>query len=79
MLPNEIITKGFLIRQGGGNSVKVSNALKELLLIEVAIKHPKGKYEGKLKERIVSIMSPNDAKEQETQQVYDCILMEMLK
>lgn len=77
--PSEIITKCLLLKMGGSQSVRVSNILKGLRSIEVIDKTAGGRNRGILKDKIKNLLENHDAKEEEIQQVYDHILMEMLK
>lgn len=77
---NEIATKGFMYPQsGGGYGKTVLDSIKELesaLIVERDAK--KVKSYGKLKNRIKYLLQTHEATEQEIEQVYNHILMEML-
>ncbi|CAK0756730.1 conserved hypothetical protein [Azospirillaceae bacterium] len=77
---NEICMKGFMYPQSGGGYAKVVNdAVRELEAILIGEKQKNGTSQGKLKERIKSLLGIHEATEQEIEQVYNHILMEMLK
>jgi hypothetical protein len=77
---NEISMKVLLYPNGaGGYSKIVNDSMKELSTILVAEKQTNGKCFGRLRERIVFLLKDNEATEQEIEQVYNHILMEMLK
>ena len=76
--PSEIITKCLLLKVGGSQSVKVSNILKSLRTIEVVDKTAGGRNRGSLKEKIKNLLGNHNATEQEIEQVYNHILMEVL-
>ena len=77
----EIATKGFLYPQaGGGYGKTVLDSIKELesfLLVERDAR--KVKTAGKLKNRIKSLLEVHEATEQEIENVYSHIIMEMLQ
>ena len=75
----EIITKCYLLKEGGSQRSKVSNASKELRGIEVEKVDTAGFHRGILKERIVFYLGNHEATEQEVEQIYNHILMELLK
>ena len=50
----------------------------ELKIILVGYKHTNGKSHGRLKERIKELIGVHEATEQEIEQVFNHILMEML-
>ncbi len=76
----EICVKGFMYKDGGGGYSKIVNdAIKELSGISVGEKQSKGKCFGRLRERIKNLLEAHDAKPEEIEQVYNHILMEMLK
>lgn len=72
-----VLSMGLLI--GGGYAKIVNDAVKELEAILVGEKQKNGSSQGKLKERIKSLLGIHEATEQEIEQVYNHILMEMLK
>ena len=76
---NEISMKCFLYPSGtGGYSKIVNDAVKELSTILVGYKHNNGKCHGRLKERIKDLLGVHEASEQEIEQVYNHILMNLL-
>lgn len=76
----EIATKGFMYKDGGGGYAKIVNeALKELSAIGVGEKQTNGTNFGRLRRRISYLLEAQDAKAEEIEQVYNHILMEMLK
>ncbi len=76
----EICVKGFMYKDGGGGYSKIVNdAMKELSSILVGEKQTNGKCFGRLKERIKQLLEVQEAKSEEIEQVYNHILMEMLK
>ena len=77
--PSELITKCMLWKSGGSNSVKMSGLLKELLTAELTQKTAGGRYRANLKERIQTLMGTHEATKEEIDQVYNHILMEILK
>jgi hypothetical protein len=77
--PAELVLKCFLLKQGGSSSTKISNILKSLLSIECVEKTAGGRYRGRLKDKIKILLGNHNATEQEIEQVYNHILMEMLK
>lgn len=77
---NEIAMKCFLYPSGaGGYSKTVNDSISELKVILVGYKNTNGKSHGKLKERIKELIAVHEATEPEIEQVYNHILMEMLK
>ncbi len=76
---NELITRCFLQKDGGGARVKASKTLSSLNNIEVIRKDVGGVSFPRLKDRIKELLERHDATEQEIEQVYNHILMEMLK
>lgn len=76
--PSELITKCLLLKVGGSQSVKMSNILKVILTIECLEKTAGGRYRRGLKDRIKTLMGNHEATEQEIEQVYNHILMEIL-
>jgi len=76
---NELAMKCFLYPSGaGGYSKVVNDSIAELKVILVGYKHSNGKSHGRLKERIKELIGVHEATEQEIEQVYNHILMEML-
>jgi len=77
---SEICMKGFMYSQGSGGYAKIVNdAMKELESYLVAEKQANGTNYGKLKNRIRFLLEGHDATEQEMEQIYSHIIMEMLK
>lgn len=77
---NEICMKAFLYPNGAGGYSKIANdAVHELEAIMVGEKQTNGKCFGRLRQRISFLLKDNEATEQEIEQVYSHILMEMLK
>lgn len=77
--PSELVLKCFLLKQGGSSSTKVSIILKNLLASECVEKTAGGRYKGRVKDKIKFLLLTHEATEQEVEQVYNHILMEMLK
>ena len=75
----EIITKCYLLKEGGSQRKKVSNASKELRGIEIEKLDTAGFHKGILKERIQELLGNHDATGKEIEQLYNHILMEMIK
>lgn len=75
---NEIITKCYLIKDGSSQRKKVSNASLQLRGIEVIQKDTAGLHYGKLNDRIKDLMGTHKATDQEIDQVYNHILVDML-
>jgi len=72
--------KCFLYPSGaGGYSKTVNDALKELSAILAGYKNINGKSHGRLMERIKELLGVHEATEQEMDNVYNHILMEILK
>jgi len=76
--PSELITKCFMLKVGGSQSVKMSKLLKGLLTIEVIEKTAGGRYRKGLKKRINELVGNHEAKPEEIDQIYNHILMELL-
>ncbi len=74
---SELILKCFKLKVGGSLNVKVSRIAQSLKNIEVVVKAG-GRSRPNLKERIKFFMGTHEATEQEIEQVYSHILMEML-
>ncbi len=77
--PSELITKGFLWKVGGSQSTKMSNILKSILSIECVEKTAGNRYRKGLRKRIVGLMGGHSATEQEIDNLYNHILMEILQ
>ena len=77
---NFIVEKCFhLLGTNSSHRAKISNAIKELVEIFVIEKHTKTGNVPRLKNRIKELLGTHEATEQEIEQVYNHILMEMLK
>jgi len=77
---NELVGKCFQHNStGSAYNQEVNESIKELSQINVGYKHSNGKCHGKLKLRIKELVSVHEATEQEIEQVYNHILMEMLQ
>jgi len=76
--PSELITKCLMLKVGGSQSVKMSNLLKGLLTVEIIEKTAGGRYRRGLKKRIKELVGNHEATEQEIEQIYNNILMEIL-
>ena len=76
---NELISKCFLQKDGGSARVKASNTFKSLFEIEVIRKDRGGTNFPRLKDKIKDLLENHEAKPEEIDQVYNHILMEMLK
>ena len=75
----ELEEKCYHMKHSGSSSKKVSKASIELRSIGVAKKDTAGFHRGILKERINEYLGNHEAKPEEIEQVYNHILMEMLK
>jgi hypothetical protein len=75
----ELEEKCFLMSHSGASQKKVSDASVELRAIHVADKDTAGWHRGKLKNRIIELLVNFGVTEQDVAQVYNHILMEMLK
>jgi hypothetical protein len=75
---NELITKCFLLKNGGSTRDKASKAFMELGSAEIIRKDKGGANYPRLKDRITELLSNHKATEQEMNQVYNHILMELL-
>ena len=75
----ELLLKCFLLKDGGSNRKKISIASLELRGIEVERVDKAGNHYGILKDRIRFLLETKDATKEEIEQVYNHILMEMLK
>lgn len=77
---SEICMKGFLYKDGAGGYAKIVNdAIKELADVLIGEKAKNGTNFGKLRKRIEFLLEGHGATSQEIEQVYNHILMEMLK
>lgn len=77
---SEICMNGFLYSQGSGGYAKIVNdAMKELSTYLIAEKDKGGTNYGKLKNRIKFLLEGHEATDQEINNLYQHILMEMLK
>lgn len=74
----ELVTKCFMIKEGGSAREKVTQTAAELITLEVIRKDSSGAHFGELKSRIKSLMGNHDATDGEIETVYQHILMEML-
>ena len=75
---NEIILKVWLIAEGGSARVQVSQALKTLLPFELLKKGTHGGYMPNIRTRLKSMLEVHGATEQEIEQVYSHILVDLL-
>lgn len=76
---NEICMKAFLYPNGAGGYSKIANdAVHELESIYVGEKQTNGKCFGRLRQRISFLLKDNEATEQEIEQVYNHILINLL-
>lgn len=75
---SEAITKCYLMKEGGSGRSKVSNASKELRAIEVERLDNAGFHRGILKDRIKFYLENHEATNQEIEQIYNHILMNLL-
>jgi len=76
--PSEAVVSCFHLKIGGSSSTKISGIFKELITLELT-ERAGSRYKPTLKEKIKRLLSVHEAKEQEIEQVYNHILMEMLK
>jgi hypothetical protein len=77
---SEIAIRGFMFNSGGGGFAdKVNKSIKELIPLNLAEKQTNGTSFGRLKNRINNITLVHGATEQEIENLYQTILMEMLK
>lgn len=74
---NELVTKCFLQKSGPANSTIQKQAV-ELVTIEVVRKDQKGRFYPDLKGRIQSLLGNHEATDQEIENLYQHILMELL-
>lgn len=77
--PSELITKCFILKVGGSQSVKISNMLKSLTTIDVIERTAGGRYRKGLRKRLETLMANHNSTPQEIDMVYNHILMEVLK
>lgn len=77
--PSEIVLKCLLLKAGGSSSVRVSNIFKSISAIECVEKTAGGRYRRGLMKRIEFLLSNHSASKEEMEQVYNYILMEILK
>ena len=75
---SELVLKCFKLKSGGSANVKISKIAQSLRNIEVVVKAGV-RNRPNLKDKIKFFMSTHEATEQEIEQVYNHILMEMLK
>jgi len=76
---NEICMKALFYPSGtGGYSKIVNDSMKELSTILIAEKISNGKCFGRLKQRISFLLKDNEATEQEIENLYNHIIMELL-
>jgi len=75
----ELIKNCFLWKEGGSQRSQISQMSKSLLGIEVIRKDVGGAIFPTLKEKIKFLLETKDAKPEEIEQVYNHILMELLK
>jgi len=75
----ELIKNCFLLKEGGSSRSQISQWSKSLLNIEVIKKDTGGTIFPLLKNRILFLLETKDAKPEEIDQVYNHILMEVLK
>lgn len=76
---NELVTKCFLLKDGGTQRNKVAKAGVELKAIEIMESAKKGTYKSRLKQRIIDLIGNHDATEKEIENLHNHILAEMLK
>lgn len=75
---SELVEKCFFMKTGGGATNKVSEASLELRTYELIKKDSAGWHRPNLKERIKGMLETHNASEQEIENLYQHILMEML-
>lgn len=76
---NDICMKGFMLSNGGGgNATRINASIKELSSYLLGEKQTNGNSFGRLRNRIKSLLETHGATEQEIEQVYNHILMEVL-
>lgn len=77
---NDICMKGFMLSNGGGgNATRINISIKELSSYLLGEKQTNGTSFGRLRNRIKLLLETHGATEQEIEQVYNHILMEILK
>lgn len=74
----ELITKCFYLAMGGSSATKMSNITTKLKNLELLEKSAGGRNSPKLKKRIKELLEIHGATDQEIEQVYNHILMEIL-
>jgi len=75
----ELCIKCFLMKSGGGGYGQQVNGFgKELIEIDMGEKQTNGSFKGLLKKRITDLMHVHEATEQEIDNLYNHILMEIL-
>ena len=75
--PSEAITNCFHLKSGGGSSTRISNLFKELLTLEL-IEKAGNRYKPILKDKIKSLLGIHEATDQEIENLYNHILMNLL-
>ena len=75
---SEIMEKGLLINPSSGSRSRIQKKLQELFLLEIIRKDGGSSPYPNLKEKAKKFMEIHEATEQEIEQVYNHILMEML-
>lgn len=77
---NELCVKCFLMKQSGGNYGQVvNNAGKELIENNLGEKQTNGRFKGLLKKRITELLQIHESTDIEINNLYDHIIMEILK
>lgn len=77
---SEICIKGFLLSSGaGGHADRINKSIKELVALNIGFKDRGGKSFGKLKDKIKDLLGTHEASQQEMDNLYNHILMELLK
>ena len=74
---SEIMEKGLLLKPASGSRSRVQKKIQELFNLEISRKDG-GHIYANLKEKVKKFMGTHEAKEQEIEQVYNHILMEIL-
>jgi hypothetical protein len=75
----ELIQKCFLLKDGRSSRAKASNTFKKLSEIDTIRKDKGGTNFPELKSKISKLLEVHEAKQEEIEQVYNHILMEMLQ
>lgn len=76
---SEIAIKGFLLSSGGGGSAdRINKSIKELISFSITFKDKGGTTFGKLKDRIKELVLVHGATEEEIEQVYNHVLMNII-